>query len=349
MDKKYIDSITSLKGIFIIVIVLYHVNTQFGNVFSDKLYFVYEYGGLIGNCCFFMLSGFLLTLNNKEMIRNGNITFMQYILKHIWKIYPLYFFSNMCQLLINIYDYGFLQSFNVAEFLKVALMITSGWIDDFYPYNYPTWFISVLLICYILYYFLTKSSKKDSDFYYVFILLLLIWGQILLQNSWSIPFCYAHNGQGIFNFTLGIVLCEMYIWLEGHKYYYKYITTISIGAFAALVIGTFIWGLYAFIGNLSFVYSLLVCPLIIYFSIRIKIIRKVLSAAPLVRLGKISMSIFMWHVPIAGFLRIITSKYVDDIANYQEAYFIVYFVIIIIWSIVSSRLDARFHNYVNIS
>lgn len=89
--RDVFSSLTGLKGIFILGIVLFHSNTVFNAPFQDYMFFAYQYGGGIGNIMFFMLSGFLMSYCYKEKIWNQDIKFIPYIKKRLIKLYPIYF------------------------------------------------------------------------------------------------------------------------------------------------------------------------------------------------------------------------------------------------------------------
>lgn len=58
MEKRYFDEFDSLRGIFIMGIVIYHIRDAFNGVFSEILDPIYKYGGYFGNYFFLCLADF---------------------------------------------------------------------------------------------------------------------------------------------------------------------------------------------------------------------------------------------------------------------------------------------------
>ena len=64
---------------------------------------------------------------------------------------------------------------DIRDLALNLLMITSGWVENIYPYNTPTWFFSALLLDYVIWFIITKYGKTNK---------LYIWaGMILLGLS----------------------------------------------------------------------------------------------------------------------------------------------------------------------
>ncbi len=193
MNNRW-DNIVVLKGIFIFFIVLFHVGPEFEFPYESWFSYIYRYGGTIGNSFFFIISGFMMSHTYRNMIQESKINFPTYIKKRMSKVYPTYFLSTVTILAIS-------GPMNLQGLMMNFLLITSGWIEDIRPINGPCWFLSELLLCYIIYYALVKNVKKEQYIYGCF--LLVLWGQILLKQNMQIPFCYTHDGEGIRNFFLG--------------------------------------------------------------------------------------------------------------------------------------------------
>ncbi len=84
MDKQYYDSLSGLKGIFIVGIVMFHNIGVFSGIWAE----IFGYGGIIGNYIFFMLSGFLIALQYRDRICTNQIDFFNYLMRRFVKLYP---------------------------------------------------------------------------------------------------------------------------------------------------------------------------------------------------------------------------------------------------------------------
>ena len=156
-------------------------------------------GGHFGNCYFFILSGFLITHFYRNRIAINNIDLKQFIRKRLQRIYPLYFLSNLYMLVYNITLNGLDAYFRPKDMLEIFLMVCSGWVDDIYPWNVPCWFLSMLMLCYLIYFFTAKLYKEYKDIYYLVILIFIFIGYILTTQRIQFPFCYNHDGIGLPN------------------------------------------------------------------------------------------------------------------------------------------------------
>ena len=269
-------------------------------VFDRILRGVYQYGGYIGNYFFFMLSGFLMVHGYREKISSGDIDITEFIFKRIAKIYPLYFLSNLFILIYNLSFCGLQATCNMKDLIQVFLMVCTGWIEDGVPYNVPTWFVCVLLLCYIGFFFVTCWYKKNRNFYYLAVVAFVFWGYILEISNMKLPFCYVHNGEGYFNFFLGMLLYDViqYFKKDGNE---KKLILFEVIGFILLVFisyGTLEFGFSNFCGDLRIVLSVIILPYVIIYAVCVKTIEKILCIKTFVILGKLSMSLFFWHLPV---------------------------------------------------
>lgn len=208
-------------------------------------------------------------------------------------------------------------------------MVTTGWIDDEYPYNGPCWFVSVLLLCYIIGFFILKTAKRNKDLYYLLLLIMLLWGYYLENAGLSAPFCYNHDGEGILNFFIGIVMYEFFCTNE------KYIKHLKILGGVVILCLIILFGKLGFrvvSGDIRITFSFLICPLAIFYAIYGKNVHRILCLQLLKLLGKVSMQIFFFHGPLMSIFLIVRSKLV----TYNNiVFFSIYFAVLMLISIVS--------------
>ena len=182
MEKQRFGALDGLRAVFGIGIVLYHIKEQFNFAFSSLFMPVYEYGGYFGNYIFFMISGLLISLRYKELLVSGKCRFGTFLGKRICRVYPVYFLSNMAMILLG------RAELTIKKICTTFLMIASGWFfGEDMPYNFPAWFICVLMICYILYFVISKISRRFRNCYKFLCVAFVIWGAIL-----EVPF-HCHS------------------------------------------------------------------------------------------------------------------------------------------------------------
>lgn len=201
------DRIAALDGLCAIagaVIVLYHSHTVFGSPFSSLLSPVYEYGGYWGNYMFFIISGFLISLRYKDRL-TGGAGAVPFLLKRLRRLYPTYFLSNLAMILA-----GGVQ-LSLKRTAATFLMVSTGWFfSGDMPYNFPAWFLCVLMLCYVTYCAAAKISARFPAAYLPLCCALIVWGAVLEVFDWDIPFLYRVCGEGLTNFFLGALLRELW-------------------------------------------------------------------------------------------------------------------------------------------
>ena len=189
MQNQHFYQLDSLRGIFILGIVIYHVNASFGAAFSE------------------------------------------FMARRLRRLYPLYILTTVVQLCLRIL-LNETPGITAKAILLNVLMIPSGWIDDGLPFNTPLWFVSVLMLCYIIFFALCRLSGKDGRRYMAMVILLMLWGLVLEIGNFDIPFCYNYNGEGLLNFFAGCLLLEAYSSLD--KSYIRKLSTLGMAAICLL-------------------------------------------------------------------------------------------------------------------
>ena len=303
MRKKQYRQITSLKGLLIMIIVFAHAKGFFQIEYIPGLRFIVDHMLDYANFFFFLISGFLISTSYRDRIADGQIDFLHFMWKRIRKLYPYYVITNIVVILINVLQTGFIQTINVSLFIKMALMLQFGWFGNVEIFNYPTWFVCILMQCYLLYYFFAKQYRKNKDRYFVMAILIPIFGYLMSFNSWNFPFISKANGEGYLCFFVGVLFSELVQLIsslseERQKKVACYGSLISLAIIAVLCAGTSIYSFSVFAGNILAVNAVIVGPIILFLAIYFRPYGWLLSLKPFYALGKISMAIYFWHAPL---------------------------------------------------
>lgn len=329
MDRKEkrFDSLTGLRGIFILLIVIYHMGGYFGWVFSPVLHLFYKWGGIMGNSFFFMLSGFVISCGYRDRILRGQTDFGGFIKKRLMKIYPMYLITDAVHACLLVYEEGMILNFR--SILPNLFMITTGWVDDIYPYNVSCWFVSVLLLCYIIYYVLCRTARKNPQLVLYLEIGMVLWGYLLLSKGWNVPFCYSHDGEGLLNFFIGCVLFEIYERnsVRGNRR----LLGVLLGLLAGCLLLSRQTGFEQFSGDSRLPFAFLICPAALLLTLEIRWIGRILESGVLMKLGQISMNIFYWHMPIVVFVNILGIKGLLDGIG-ADVRFPVTLAVILLWA-----------------
>lgn len=337
-QKQRFDSLTALKGLFILIIVLHNsflIQPLFDSV--PGVAFIRLFGGDLGNSMFFILSGFLMSIGYRERIGQGQISFGSYLSRRIQKFYPLYLITNAAALLVGIIQYGV----SVINLKKIAftLLIQSGGMTQDGPYNSPTWFLGALFVCYVVFYFVCYHTKYQTQ-YRCSLALCIALGYALILNKPEIPFLYESTGIGLMNFFIGCALAEIYPKISAGPHPW-----LPWGSLAALLIFLglmFTTGIEIICGECKIAFSFVICPLVLYLAVANRLCEKVLRLKPLVWLGKISTSIFFWHLVLFNAYRIVV-EIITHGSVVSDAQFVLYLVILLVWSAISERFEFQWH------
>lgn len=335
--KKKLDSLTSLKGLFILIIV-FHNTMLLTPLFSSVpgTMFVKLFGGALGNSMFFILSGFLTAYSYREPIGAKRVAFQDFFLKRLKKLYPLFLISNIAALVIAVAQYG-VSAINLHKIAFTFLLQIGGGLDSGNPYNSPTWFVSALFVCYIVYFLIAFCSKNTTQ-YSCAIVMGIAWGYTLLSTEFSAPFCYDENGSAFMNFFIGCGCAELYpVIVRKNK---KWMEAAALAALLAAVLLPLRYGVEIICGNVAVAFSFVICPLVLYLALAGGVCDKILRFRPFVYLGEMSMSVFYWHLVVYNAFILVFGWVMPDTAI-RERHYIVYVVLMMLVSFASYKLSAK--------
>lgn len=298
-NNKTYNSINCLKIVFSLMIVLIHTGATYGYPFGNLniIRNIYSYGGMYGNYFFFICSGFFNALHYADGISENNITCEQFMKRRIAKVYPVYFCASVVQVILLVREDSILT---VKELILNILLITTGWIEDTYPFVFPAWFFSQLIICYLVFYFITKWGRNNKNLIYI---LAIVGGYFLLISDYKFPFLYRHNGEGLCNFFVGVVLCHIIRVLIQKNNLTK--VKLLMGAIILSVVALTMLGVVSLGTDIVFecIFVYFPCLFIMlsnsFFDGKLKAIGDLMSG--------ISIYIFLWHIPIDKLYRLLTN------------------------------------------
>lgn len=205
----------------------------------------------------------------------------------------MYAISNAAALLVAVWQYG-VSAINLKKIAFTFLLLQGGGLDNGSPYNSPTWFVSALFFCYILYYTGTRWAKSYTG-YCVFLAAGIAAGYYFSITEGSLPFCFSGNGVGYLNFFLGCALAELYALLEKRNIHLKVATLTMLLVSLYLMLR---YGVEIISGDSTTAFAFVISPFVIYLAYDRGGISYILNWKILQYLGKISMGVFYWHLVI---------------------------------------------------
>lgn len=353
MEQKRQNEITGLRGLSACTIAyifhyteLFHTMPQAGVVQETVMGFLARYSVYMSEV-FFMLSGFLLYQAYQGRITEHKISFGNFMIPKMKKIYPMMIVTAFVTWLLQRIGYwvygcyllhpdGAEMRNSIKALIVSVLGIQSGWIsdNDTLAVNGPSWFVSIYFLCYAIYYVLTYLLKKpwQQNLCYGGMAIL---GIALVIHPLGVPFLYCTNGRGYFSFFAGILLAQLVARQnEGMRQWGCVLAALmGVGAIVlsertpscrtAAYVSAFIW-----------------LPLI-YLVTNQSLLRRVFGWKPFVWLGNLCMPIFLWNMATDLLLVLL-----DRIFRWQLDYsgmgvwlFHVLLSIVVAWA--ANRIDQR--------
>ena len=195
-------SLTSLRFLFILLIVLFHLIGKH-----------FEFGGDCGVSFFMMLSGFVLSYAYGQQVLEGRFQSFAFIKRQLTKFYPLHL---LCLLAVIAIRYKTMLSTDWLALVPNALLIQS-WIpveSYYFSGNAVSWYLSDLMLFLLLFpmfYRLIGRMKGRSLFRLTLVLLVLYIIYVsLLQTDDLNYWLYVFPPVRLIDFLWGMVLWRCY-------------------------------------------------------------------------------------------------------------------------------------------
>ena len=323
IPKNYRPEIDGLRFIAVISVILYHAQiTIFG--------FQPFKGGFIGVDIFFVISGYLITsIILKELIEKGVFSFKNFYKRRVRRILPVLIFV----MLVSIpFSWVYIYPIDLVGYSK-SILYSLGFGSNYYfhysglEYGSPesllkpflhTWSLSVEEQYYILFpivlVIVFKYFRHNLIYFLlVFFFISLIFADLGSKNYPSLTFYFLHSR--VWELISGSLIAYFEI-KSGHRSQNKTLNQIFP------ILGLFlIFYSIIFFNNKTFhpsFYTLIPVTgvaLILWFTNKDDIIKKILSYKLFVSIGLISYSLYLWHYPIFSFAKNLGILFDDNLGK----------------------------------
>lgn len=289
-------SLDFIKIIATIFIIFHHYQQVIGvcfdkgiNFYNGKFYFGYMVE------LFFVLSGYFM-YSYIEKIQKG-VTFRRFFLKRFLRLFPLMMLGAITyEVFLAIYQNMYQSSwFDIQTTLWgtiiASLGIQDGWALPNPCVNNSTWYISVLLLCYIIFYFIVYLSKRLSVSPKYFFVFMIFLGMGINTYGINLPFLNASSSRGYYAFFFGIILAD----LIRERRIEKKDALLCI--FILIIITVLIIFRTEFVSTgINYIMTYIYYPALIIVC-KSDFVGKILNRKFIGKLGQISFDVYIWHNP----------------------------------------------------
>ncbi len=319
MKREQTQVLNLFKGISAIIIAcFYHYKINFcnmqnmafpfdslGNEFlSALLACMSDYGFLLVEL-FFEISGFLFVLAYEKRIRSEEIGFDKFIKKRIIRIYPMMILTTLTMAFLELFYYSrhdewWRTKVDLWHILINMFGVQVGWFEMTPSLNHPTWYLSVLMQCYIFAFIFEKIVARAKNAQCILVIPLLM--ALAIENSALIEteffICNRLSVRGIEAFFVGVILAKL---IQKHQLTIEQNIKKLVGC-CYMIIGLIILlvkhlGI-GFWGDVAKVLVFCIYPVIIILVCYSPVWGKVGNSRGGTFLGNISYEIYLWNLPI---------------------------------------------------
>ncbi|HVV53605.1 MAG TPA: acyltransferase [Polyangia bacterium] len=249
---------------------------------------------------FFLLSGVVLTYRYLEPLGSGALDGKRFFHLRVSRLYPLHV-AALCvcaavewTLMARHEPTVIYQNNNDLYHFTVQLFYLHTFFEHGWSFNEPSWSVSGEVLVYLLFFLYARRARAS---YLALALATLVVGIAVQQPGWNLPILNGLLGRAMVGFFLGS-LGFLFLRELDRRGYGRAFGWACLGGLALIcVLASFI-GFHELIGSTPLPNALAVFPLVIFASLRVAPLARVLSWRPLTFLGDISYAVYLIHVPL---------------------------------------------------
>ena len=365
--SKYLPSIDSLRALAVLAVIIYHVDVN------------YLPGGFLGVDLFFVLSGYLISsLIIKEFRKTGTVNLYNFYIRRARRLLPaVYFMITVGLVVMVLFNEVLLRKSHLDAIF--GYIYSSNWWYIFHKLDYfdsfgaqspfkHLWSLAIEEQFYMIFpllFLLVNRKKKSKDgtyklnknFLYVVLGLILVSliAHILLFDINNISRIYFGTDTRAFSLLVGVVGAILYPMERLHakvtpqqNMLYSVVSLVSIATLITVMIYTSEYNTLLYRGGFLLV-AILGLIVIISSGKQHTLMSRLLSFKPVVFIGKISYSLYLWHFPV-----LVLTTPVSEIGNPNIFFVILRIVLTFAVAIVSYVFvetpirKLGFKNYINV-
>jgi peptidoglycan/LPS O-acetylase OafA/YrhL len=321
---KYRSDINGLRGVAILLVVLFHISQGWKSMENIL------HAGFIGVDIFFVISGFLISTIIFKSLESNNFNFLEFYSRRVKRLFPSLIVVLLSSLLFGFFflfpaDFEYLGKHVLGSTLYINnffLLKEAGYFDataELKPLLHlwslaieEQFYIIWPLVIYMI--FKTKKSLLPIIIFFAFSSFAahLYFLKLNHNASFYLPYLRA------WELLIGSFVAYLNVYSKnnlGHNsvlfFGFTYTNVQSFVGLTLLVLGLFfIQDPQYFPGWMALIFPVMGAALIIHATEDAWVNRKIFSSKILIWFGLISYPLYLWHWPLLAFERIIEGKLV---------------------------------------
>jgi peptidoglycan/LPS O-acetylase OafA/YrhL len=245
---------------------------------------------------FFILSGYMM-YRYQDRIRQG-YPFKLFYLKRAFRLLPMTALAAVVyEILAVLYKKHTGSLFmdtdlNLSGTLFDALGIQAGWASINPKVNNPTWYISVLMLCYLIFYLINKLAiSRKTNVCYFYIAMVFI-GIGILSYDIKLPFLNFHAARGYYSFFTGILLANL---IGSNR-----VSMRRLSVYALVISGITAYGIYYFVSSSANFKDYMWLTLAAFPSVIVifetRLLQSIFRWSGWSILARASFDMYLWHI-----------------------------------------------------
>lgn len=342
MNKTRNGFLDLIKFVATILIIFHHfqqnLDVKFGfiNFWDGSFYF----GRLVE--LFFMISGFVMVSYIHRIPKE--ISFYKFFTRRYLRLIPVVTISTVCDCFLKLLRNRYIFTENPVKVVFETIFVSAGIqriisSEDTFVNN-PMWYVSILILCYVIFYMCFYLSNKvlytAKRIFKLFIPFgVMLAGELVILNSLEIPFANEYVGRGVSSFFGGVIIGLIVSMIKIPD---KVLIPVSGLCFLASIIPLSTnWMLSHY--NPASAYVVFICFAQILFISKAKIIEKIFNKSIFSSLAKISFHAYCFHIPVMSFFALFFTfdSFKNAVYSYPFLSMIIFVVILYILSYLSYR------------
>jgi peptidoglycan/LPS O-acetylase OafA/YrhL len=341
MKSKRLFALDLIKIMATCLIIFHHYQQIIGGWFEGHINF---YGGIISYGylveLFFMISGFLSVHSISNAI-SSNESFAHYFNKKYMRFFPVCAITAVVSYIVEIISFIVYEKYTLGKvdlwgMIESVFMIQSVGIFPGSYVNSPSWYISVLLLCYIWHYLIVWTCNKLDIGNNKFFVLMIAVGLSIQTYKIEFAFFNAATARGYIAFFIGVLL-ESVFYENKHKN--RYVDFVLSNRFFSIILISFpfvIIRLIYFFGAGDWYMNVLIFfawPFFIMFAVNDRV-KRLFNWKIIEVMSSISFYAYIWHYSLLLCWRLIHDKYLSMINIESYITMLCFMIIAWIWGII---------------